>query len=57
MAVGAEYQTLIRRFSMKPYQRSAPKPESRTACVTPFDQGPMIPYDVPVTQPGSALHQ
>ena len=57
IAVGAEYQTVTCRFSMKPYQRSALKPESRTTCVMPFDQGPMIPYDVPVTQPGSALHQ
>ena len=55
--MGAEYQTLTRRFSMNPYQRSALKPESSTTCVTPLAQGPMIPYDVPVTQPGSALHQ
>ena len=57
IAVGAEYQTVTRRFSRNEYQRSAPKPASRTTCVAPFDQGPMIPYDVPVTHPGSALHQ
>jgi hypothetical protein len=56
-AVGAEYQTLTRCFCMKAYQRSAMKPESSTTCVTPLAQGPMIPYEVPVTQPGSALHQ
>src|SRR5208283_3527511 len=57
MAVGAEYQTVTRRLSMNSYQRSALKPESSTTWVVPFDHGPMMPYDVPVTQPGSALHQ
>ena len=57
IAVGAEYQTVTRCFSMNSYQRSALKPESSTAWVAPFDHGPMIPYEVPVTQPGSALHQ
>jgi hypothetical protein len=57
IAVGAEYQTVTRCFSMNWYQRSALKPASSTTCVTPFAQGPMMPYEVPVTQPGSALHQ
>ena len=57
MAVGAEYQTVTRCFSMNSYHRLALKPEAKTTCVIPFDQGPIMPYDVPVTQPGSALHQ
>ncbi len=57
MAVGAEYQTVILCFWMKAYQLSDEKPASSTACVTPLTQGPMMPYDVPVTQPGSAVHQ
>src|SRR5208283_3823460 len=57
MAVGAEYQTVTRRLSMNSYQRSALKPESSTTWVAPFDHGPIMPYDVPVTHPGSALHQ
>ena len=43
IAVGAEYQTVTRCFSMNPYQRSALKPESSTTCVIPFAQGPMMP--------------
>ena len=43
MAVGAEYQTVTRCFSMNSYQRSALKPESSTTCVTPFAHGPMMP--------------
>src|SRR5512143_241027 len=57
MAVGAEYQTVTRYFSMKRYQASAEKPASSTHWVTPSAQGAMMPYDVPVTQPGSAVHQ
>src|SRR5512136_3064401 len=57
MAVGAEYQTVMRYFSMKRYHDSALKPASRTHWVTPLAHGPMMPYEVPVTQPGSAVHQ
>ena len=39
------------------YQRSASKSPSSTTLVTPSASGAMIPYDVPVTQPGSAVHQ
>ncbi len=57
MAVGAEYQTVTLCFSMNLYQASAEKPVSMTHWVTPRLQGPMMPYEVPVTQPGSAVHQ
>src|ERR1035441_1673661 len=40
IAVGAEYQTVIRCFSMNSYHRSALKPESSTTCVVPFDHSP-----------------
>ena len=43
MAVGAEYQLVIRCFSMNLYQASAEKPPSRTHWVTPRLQGPMMP--------------
>ncbi len=43
MAVGAEYQTVIPLRAMKSYHLSALKPESSTACVIPFAQGPMMP--------------
>lgn len=56
IAVGAEYQTVILCFSMNEYHPSRVKPESSTHCVAPLAHGPMIPYDVPVTQPGSAVH-
>ena len=57
IAVGAEYQTVTRCASMKRYHPRALKPASSTTCVVPFDHGPMMPYEVPVTHPGSALHQ
>ena len=57
IAVGAVYHTVILCFSMNEYQPSAVKPESSTHCVIPLDHGPIMPYDVPVTQPGSAVHQ
>jgi hypothetical protein len=57
IAVGAEYHTVTRYFCMNAYQRGALKPASSTAWVAPFAHGPMIPYEVPVTQPGSAVHQ
>src|SRR5512143_2057807 len=57
IAVGAEYHTVIRYFSMKRYQASAENPASSTHCVTPSAHGAMMPYEVPVTQPGSAVHQ
>ena len=39
------------------YQRSASKSASSTMLVTPSTNGAMMPYEVPVTQPGSAVHQ
>ena len=57
MAVGAVYQTVTRSLSRMPYQRAASKSPSSTMLVTPFVRGAMIPYEVPVTQPGSAVHQ
>jgi hypothetical protein len=54
MAVGAEYQTVTRYFSMNAYHRPALKPEPRTTCVTPFDQGPMILFGAP--QAESVVH-
>ena len=57
IAVGAEYHMLILCFSINLYQLSAENPASRTHWVTPLLNAPMIPYDVPVTHPGSAVHQ
>ena len=39
------------------YQRSASKSASSTTLVTPLVSGETMPYEVPVTQPGSAVHQ
>ena len=57
IAVGAVYQTLTRSARRMPYQRSASKSASSTMLVRPCVSGAMMPYDVPVTQPGSAVHQ
>ena len=57
IAVGAVYQTLTFSRSSIRYQRSASNSASSTIIVTPFVSGAMMPYDVPVTQPGSAVHQ
>ena len=57
IAVGAVYQTLTCSSSRIRYQRPASKSPSSTTLVTPCASGAMIPYDVPVTQPGSAVHQ
>ncbi len=56
-AVGAVYQTLIPSRWRIPYQRSASKSASSTTQLMPLLNGEMIPYEVPVTQPGSAVHQ
>ncbi len=56
-AVGAVYQTVTRCSSRIVYQRSASNSSSSTMLVTPHVSGATIPYDVPVTQPGSAVHQ
>ena len=56
-AVGAVYQTVTRCSSRMRYQRSASNSCSSTTHVTPQASGAMTPYDVPVTQPGSAVHQ
>ena len=57
IAVGAVYQTLTRCASRTWYQRGASKSPSSTTLVTPLVSGAMSPYEVPVTQPGSAVHQ
>ena len=56
-AVGAVYQTVTRWSWRIWYQRSASNSASSTTHVTPWVSGVMMPYDVPVTQPGSAVHQ
>jgi len=43
MAVGAEYQTVTRCFSMNRYQASAENPASRMHWVTPKLNGAMMP--------------
>ena len=57
IAVGAVYQTVTRLSWMIPYHRSASSSPSSTRLVTPCTNGAMIPYEVPVTHPGSAVHQ
>ena len=52
IAVGAVYQTVTRCVLEDAYQRSASNSASSTMLVTPFVSGAMMPYDVPVTQPG-----
>ena len=56
-AVGAVYQTLTRSRPRIAYHRSASKSASSTTCVIPCASGAMTPYEVPVIQPGSAVHQ
>ena len=57
IAVGAVYQTVTCSAARMRYQRSASKSASSTMLVSPWASGAMMPYDVPVTQPGSAVHQ
>src|SRR3972149_844670 len=57
IAVGAVYQTETFCSWRMRYQRSASKSPSSTTLVTPLVKGAMMPYEVPVTQPGSAVHQ
>ncbi len=58
IAVGAVYHTDTFSCSRIRYQRSASKSSGSTIEVMPWSSGAMIPYDVPVTQPGgSAVHQ
>ena len=56
-AVGAVYQTVTASSSSSEYQRTASNSHSSTMQVTPHVSGETSPYDVPVTQPGSAVHQ
>jgi len=51
------YQTLMRSCARSAYQRSASNSSRSTSEVTPCSSGAMMPYEVPVTQPGSAVHQ
>ncbi len=57
IAVGAVYHTVIRSSWRILYQRSTSKSPSSTTLVMPFVSGETMPYDVPVTHPGSAVHQ
>jgi len=57
IAVGAVYQTLTCCSCRMRYQRSASNSASSTMLVTPCSSGARMPYEVPVTQPGSAVHQ
>ena len=56
-AVGAVYQTVTRCPWRIRYQRRALNSPASQTTVTPWVSGATMPYDVPVTQPGSAVHQ
>ena len=56
-AVGAVYQTVTRCSWRSEYQIGASNSAADVTRVTPWVSGAMMPYDVPVTQPGSAVHQ
>ena len=57
MAVGAVYQTVTRSRSRIEYQRCRSNSSLSTIIGTPQASGAMMPYAVPVTHPGSAVHQ
>ena len=57
MAVGAVYQTVTFSRARVSYQRAASKSCSSESIVQPIVSGAMMPYEVPVTHPGSAVHQ
>src|SRR6476660_7512005 len=56
-AVGAEYQTVTRWSWIVLYHAAASNRPPRIRLVAPFSHGAKMPYEVPVTQPGSAVHQ
>src|SRR5699024_5575045 len=56
-AVGALYQIVIFNSSIAPYHDSGENLPPTTTFVARFSHGANIPEDVPVTQPGSAVHQ
>ena len=56
-AVGAVYQTVTRWSCSTRYHRRASNSPASVTAVTPCVSGAISPYDVPVTQPGSAVHQ
>src|SRR5690606_41472403 len=56
-AVGALYQTVTPKSSMALYHPSGEKRPPKITVVVPVSQGAKTPYAVPVTQPGSAVHQ
>src|SRR5699024_9195612 len=56
-AVGAVYHIVTLYSSIIPYQASGENLPPTIQFVTPFNQGLKIPYEVPVTHPGSAVHQ
>src|SRR3989338_2067516 len=57
IAVGAVYHTVILYFSIREYHFSASNLPEYSKVDIPFDQIPKMPYAIPVTQPGSAVHQ
>ena len=57
IAVGAVYHTATRCSARMRYQRAASKSSASTTSSAAFVSGAMMPYEVPVTQPGSAVHQ
>ncbi len=56
-AVGAVYHTVTPYFSRMLYHIPASNRPSYDTIDVPRYHGPNMPYDVPVTQPGSAVHQ
>src|SRR3989344_423989 len=56
-AVGAVYQTFTLYSSIILYQRSGLNLPSNTTADAPFAHDPKISYAIPVTHPGSAVHQ
>src|SRR3954452_18606598 len=56
-AVGALYHTVTPYSSIILYQVSGLKRPPTITFDVPVNHGPKMPYDVPVTQPGSAVHQ
>ena len=56
-AVGAVYQTFTWWSCSTRYQRRASNSPASVIAVTPCVSGAISPYDVPVTHPGSAVHQ
>src|SRR5699024_557346 len=56
-AVGALYHIVTFSSSSAPYHDSGENLPPTITFVARFSHGAKIPYEVPVTQPGSAVHQ